>query len=131
MKMMVKLAVLFATLLLVTGIAFAGGSCYYYEYTYTGLDNPEDSGLWCQEICFDFGNNSGTFDGFCEAGDLSLFFGPTFLNPQALLYSGDTGTEVGYLTFHGSWFGAFNGIEYCSDGGRYTVHGHKVDSCFL
>jgi len=126
MKAMVKLAVLFATLLLVTGVAFAGGGCYYYEFSYTGLDDPTNSGQDCAYLCFD-GNNSGTFEGFCESGDLSLFL--DFLNPTLLLYSGDLNVEVGYLTFHGSWLNVFNGIIYCSPGGRYTVHGHKVDNC--
>jgi hypothetical protein len=131
MKIMIKFTVLFATLLLLTGFAFAGGDCHYYEYTYTGLDIP-DADTYCVELCFSYGDHSGTHSGFCFPGNLALFFDS--MNKQALLYyPGDAGgVEVGYLKFHGSpSLNVFTGILYCntSFADRYTVRGHIVDHC--
>jgi len=42
MKIMVKLAVLFAMLLLLTGVSFAGG-CPCYEVTATDLGDPANT----------------------------------------------------------------------------------------
>jgi hypothetical protein len=74
-------------------------NCYYYEYTYTSLDNPEDSGPSCTELCFNYGDNSGTFAGLCNSfGNLVLFFDS--MKKQALWYSTST-PSLGFLKFHG------------------------------
>ena len=130
MKIMVKLTVLMAFLLLLTGVAFAGSNCHDYEFDWTDLDNPEMSGTYCVELCFNYGDQSGNFSGFCEAdGNLVLFFDS--MKKQALWYSTST-PSVGFLKFHGSKLHVFNGITYCVNGmeSRFEVRGHKVDSCF-
>lgn len=127
MKPMVRLIVLFATLLLLTGVSFANGDCYYYEYVYTNLDR-EETDTWCAELCF----NSGTYSEFCESGNMILFFDS--MKKQALLYSTNTTPpyqEVGYLKFHGDQLHVFTGIFYCTGAfqERFFVRGHKVDYC--
>jgi hypothetical protein len=126
MKTMVKLTVLLATLLLLAGVAFAGSSCDDYEFDYKDLDNPENSGTWCVELCFNYG--SSTFTGFCDAdvtGNLVLFFDS--MKKQALWYAPDA---LGYLKFHGDRLFIFNGIELCGST-RYEIRGHKVDACIF
>jgi hypothetical protein len=130
MKTMVKLTVLMAFLLLLTGVAFAGSNCHDYEFDWTDLDNPGMSGTWCVELCFNYGDQSGNFSGFCEAdGNLVLFFDA--MNKQALFYATSTSIypNVGYLKFHGDWLHVFTGIMFCDIGYRYEVRGHKVDEC--
>jgi hypothetical protein len=125
MKMIVKLVVLLATLLLLTGVAFAEPPCAYYEYSYTGLDNP-DTGITCTELCFNYGESNGQYSSFCEYyGSLALFFDS--MNKEALAYS--INNDVGYLKFHGDRLYIFNGIFSCGGGSRFEVRGHKVDSC--
>jgi hypothetical protein len=128
MKMMAKLTVILATLMLLSGAASAAGGCYDYQFSYNNLDSPE-AGLGCVQLCFDFENHSGTYSEFCEGGNLVLFFDS--LLKRALLYGSDTQTEVGHLKFHGEWLDNFNGELYCQDGegGRYAVSGYKSDSC--
>jgi len=117
MKTMLKLAVLCAALLLLTGIAFAQGDCECYKITYTNLDNPTDGGWEYDEICLDYENYTGTLD-IC---DISLFPG---LITQALLYDCPC---VGYFKFHGSDNNVVIGEEYCEDLERYTFWGHITD----
>jgi hypothetical protein len=127
METMVKLAVLLATLFLLTGVAFAQGVCDYYEYTYTGLDDPFETGMSCTQLCFNYGEPYGMYTLFCGYyGNLTLFFDS--MNKEALAYS--INNDVGYLKFHGDRLYIFNGIFYCGSGGyRYEVRGHKVESC--
>ena len=128
MKTMVKLTVLMATLLLLTGVAFAnGGPCYYYEYVWTDLNPPFTSDTSCTELCFNYGDHTGTYSNFCGSGDLVLFFDP--MNKQALLYATGIYPEVGYIKFHGDSLHVFTGIEYCEYNGRFQIRGHKVDGC--
>jgi hypothetical protein len=133
MKIMVRLIVLMATLLLLNGVSFANGDCYDYEYIRTNLDNPDNQITDCIELCFNEGDNSGTYANFCGgSGNLVLFFDS--MNTQALLYSTSPGPhmEIGYLKFHGDWLHVFTAIIYCSNPGgnyRYGVRGNKADEC--
>jgi hypothetical protein len=121
---MIKLTVVLATLLLLTGVAFATGDCSLYEFHYTWLDDPEISGTWCVELCF----YSGYYYGFCDltTGDLELFFDS--MKKQAL-FSNNYDVN-GYLKFHGDNLFSFTGIEDC-DGYRYEIRGHKVEECVI
>ena len=67
MKIIVKLTVLFTTLLLLTGVSFAiGDDCHIYEYIRTNLDNPDHPITDCIELCFnEKGDNLGTYANFC------------------------------------------------------------------
>jgi hypothetical protein len=114
MKKMVKMAVLLATLLMLTGVAFAD-ECY--EITCIGLDY--DFQL-THNVYFDPYN--GSFNGLCATqGGMSLFYDSMKL--QAII----EGSSIdGYLKFHGDDFHVVSGIVYCM-GGRFTVRGHKVD----
>ena len=130
MKMMVKMAVLFATLLLITGVAFAQSwDCNCYEITATEVDNPGHTHTATIEICLEAGNESGYTcfpDGLIS---LSLFFEPTFLNKKILAYvtaQNSLGICVGSFKFHGSNKNVITGIGYC-DGDQWTIWGHKTE----
>jgi hypothetical protein len=130
MKMMVKLAVLLATLLLLTTVAFAQSFDYFacYEITYTNLDNPDDKETIFAGFIFDFEANEGYFEGICgESGNLSLFFDS--MRKQALAYS--IYGSVAYLKFHGDWLNIVTGIAYCNGNSRYEFKGHQSDKCIL
>jgi hypothetical protein len=124
MKKTVGFTVLFAALLLVTGVAFAQW-CDCYEITCTDLDRP----LMIThnvELCFDPEDSEGVFGGLCnEEGDMSLFLG---LIKQALAY---TDGVTAHLKFHGSWpFNVVHGDVYCY-GDRWNAVGHvtNYDDC--
>ena len=126
MKMIVKLAVLFAMLLLLTGVSFAGG-CPCYEVTATEVDDPTHTHTAFAGICFDT-NESGHVNSLFGPINLSLLFEP--LGLQILAYPGGTssplGACVGAFKFHGSDDNVITGIGYC-DGDRWTLWGHKTD----
>jgi hypothetical protein len=125
MKTMVKLTVLIATLLLLTGGAFAGPppltncNCYYLSgnaLDYGGLmGNPV-------LLCF-LPNNQGRYGGFCgQTGNLSLFFDQDPV--QALGYNPlSQSPEEGYLKFHDSRLTVFNNGIWDCDGERYKLSG--------
>jgi hypothetical protein len=121
MKTIVKLAVLFAALLLLTGVAFAQGACYCYEVTCYDLDRPLTI-THNVALCFDPEDNSGEFYALCnETGDMSLFFG---LIKQALAY---TDGVTASLNFHGSWpLNVVDGDVYCY-GDRWRLVGHVAN----
>jgi hypothetical protein len=116
MKTMVKLAVLIATLLLLTGGAFAvtiPPPCNCYNVTY------DDYGYENALLCF-LPNNQGLYGGFCgEVGGLSLFFDDPV---QALGFNTSQYPAVGYLHFHDSRLTVFKGIWNCN-GDRYNLKG--------
>ena len=120
MKMMVKMAFLFATLLLLTGVAFAGGNCACYEIYDTDLDYPEYSSYGPWEICLNYGDHSGTFG----PNDLYLFFDG--LSMQALSYNPSNNCTT-YFKFHGHNNNVLTGMEYCDTIGRFTLWGHITD----
>jgi hypothetical protein len=121
MKMMVKLAVLFATLLLVTGVCFAQSfDCDCYEFTATKADDPIAKTTVFESVCLDYGDKKGYACGPIKM-ELSLFFEP--LGLQGL---GFTENCWGSFKVHGSHNNVVTGISYC-DGDRYTVWGHKTD----
>jgi hypothetical protein len=123
MKTIVKLAILCATLLLLTGIASAYNGCNCYELTCTDLDNHLVITHYV-EFCYDTETNEGPFAGLCgDLGDMSWFFG--VIN-QALAFNGYTGTTA-YLTFHGTPpLNVVTGDVYCF-GDRWKVWGHITD----
>jgi hypothetical protein len=123
MKTIVKLAVLVAALLLLTGVASAQlmGSCSCYKVTCSDLDRPLVITHYVV-LCFDFEDNEGEFSGLCnEEGGMSLFFG---LIKQALAFNPDV---TAYLNFHGSWpLNVVDGDVYCY-GDRWKAWGHVTD----
>jgi hypothetical protein len=126
MKMMVKLAVLMATLLLLNGIVLAFPTCDYeecYEVTSTNLDNPAVViPPFFAKICLVYGDNIGQAS-IC--GDspiqMSLFFDS--MKMQALIYGEDC---VQYIKIHGDNNHITTGIGYCEDV-RFTSRGIKTD----
>jgi hypothetical protein len=121
MKMVVKLAVLFATLLLLSGIAFAFiGNCACYKFTFTDLVDPARSATGYVEICLDYENNTGTY-GEC---DISLFPG---LITQGLI--GAPCACVQFFKFHGSDNNVITGDYQCrfGDESKGTAWGHITD----
>ena len=116
MKIMVKVAVLFATLLLLTGVAFAA-DCYEYCYaiTNTEVDNPTNTYTDCAvfQFCDDNSGSAGSVD-------MSLFFDS--MKDQGLFYDSSC---VGYLKFHGDDLYIFTGIGFCS-GTRWMYKGHQM-----
>ena len=119
-KTIVKLAIFFAVSLLLTGIAFAQVDCECYKITYTDLDNPAYTSSDWNEICLDYENHSGTFDG-CDS---SLFTGSI---TQGLMY-GCSQYCVLFFKFHGEDNNVITGEEICGSD-RFTFWGHKVASC--
>jgi hypothetical protein len=124
MKMMLKLAVLLATLLLITGVSFADG-CYWYEITWQFINFPEDPDFKyaCIQLCFDY-DNTGKIDGVCEFTDIALFFNS--MRDQALAYGGG---GVLHLKFHGDDQFVVTAIGQCPPNPRFKLWGHKVIEC--
>jgi hypothetical protein len=118
MKITVNLMVLYATLLLLTGVAFADGvtSCECYKINYIGLDVVY-TGTQYYPICLNYEEHSGTSDG-C---DLSLFDG---LSKQVVATCPGC---VAFFKFHGEDNNVLTGMEYCETGGRLLLWGHKTD----
>ena len=123
MKMMVKLAVLLAALLLLTGVAFADW-CSCYDITYTQVDDPTIVNTAPAEVCLDFGARTGSICSGSNMVPLSLFFKP--LGIHVLQYGG-VGC-VGSFKFHGENLNVISGDSYCPGyGGQLTVWGHRTD----
>jgi hypothetical protein len=124
MKMIVKLAILFSMLLLLTGVSFAGG-CPCYEVTATEVDNPTHTHTAFAGICFDT-NESGHVNSLLGAINFSMFFDS--MKDQILGYADiqGLGVCVGYFKFHGDDLYIIKGIGYC-DGDRWQVWGHQAD----
>ena len=111
MKRMVIWAVLFASLLLVTGAAFAQ-ECYKV----TGRDLT-NSASFTADWWFYWGsdNNAEVWD-----QDTIELFEANFVNTRAITFDS---TDYGaYMTFHGLNWTSFDGLYY--DGiDQYTIHG--------
>jgi hypothetical protein len=124
MKMMVKLAVLFVSLFLLSGVSFAG-SCPYdngcYEVTVTDLDDPTNTHTGCIYIDLCGGTMVSPF-----GTDIVLFFDS--MKEQALGYSDSDPSCVGYFKFHGDDQFILKGIGYC-EGERHNIKGHRVECC--
>jgi len=122
MKITVILAVLFASLLVVAGTAFALSCCNdtCYKVTLTDLTDPHSIPLLHWSVCFDG-------DNLAEVCDLE---GPTFLFVasffrQSLIdqaVSINPASTGAYMRFHGSEDDIFNGLFY-SSGDQYEMHG--------
>jgi hypothetical protein len=128
MKMMVKLAVLFAILLLVTGVAFSA-DCDCYEVSGTALDVPATDTRFVR-ICFDYGDNIGEIYGLCPSlcappEPLFMFFDS--MNEKALTSYAHGGITrcVTHFKFHGNNQNVLTGIHF--NGIRWTIWGHKTD----
>jgi len=123
MKKMIKIAILLATLLLVTGIAFAGsiGSCSCYEAVWTDLDDNTSTPYCCEYICINEGNNTGQWGGM----DLYLFFDS--MNKKVLGYSSNGDICTAYWKYHGDDYSIINGIHKCSNSHRLAFRGVKTD----
>jgi hypothetical protein len=131
MKIMVKLAVLFAILLLVTGVAFATACSDLACYSVNGVavDNPANNftgQIW--QICF-----SGTPATVEIIPPAPPLFDPTFialftdgLGLQAIGSGGVPAAFPIYLKFHGSDNDIFNGILSPEAMTKYRVHGIRV-----
>ena len=119
MKIMVKLTVLMATLLLLTGVAFAQPSddCSCYEITCTNLDTGSVVADHLVVLCFDMGEKDGSFTGLCNAeGQMCLFFDS--MKKEALAYSETN--PYGYLKFHGDHLYVVQGMDIVQEtGGEY------------
>jgi hypothetical protein len=126
MKMMVKLAVLFAMLLLLTGVSYAGMyamDCDCYEITATDVDNPTNTHTESVIVCLDYGAKNGKVCAPDPYGlDLSLFFDA--LGLKILAYNKDC---VGSFKVHGSDNNVVTGIGFCEGNTRWTIWGHKTD----
>jgi hypothetical protein len=123
MKMMVKLAVLFATLLLLTGVSFAA-DCddYCYEVTTTDLDDPTHTHTGCIALQFCDDNTGYIYGPF--GTNMSLFFDS--MKDQVLGYDPLEPSCVGYFKFHGDNLFILKGIGYCK-GERHEIKGHQID----
>jgi hypothetical protein len=131
MKMIVKLAVLMATLLLLAGVSFAA-DCWdhCYDVTTQNLDDPADkehAPCVRMQLCDDDTGSISVPLSPLYNGSLSLFFNA--LNDEALGY-GTSQTAgpacVAYVKFHGDWFAAFKGIASCV-GERHDIKGREID----
>jgi len=122
MKTGVILIVLFASLLVVTGAAFAlplpsccEDACY--EVTGTDLTNPANS--FTQHWSFCFSDDIGVACN--QPGSTFLFAFSSFfqsLIDQVISFQGN----AAYIKFHGSDDDIFNGLYYLS-GDQYNIHG--------
>jgi hypothetical protein len=120
MKMMVKLAVFLATLLLLTGGAFAQGVCNCYDVTALNLDSYGYFPNMYVALCFDSNNKTGEIHSLEGNGDMSLFFDDPV---QAL---GEVQGCVAYAKFHDTRLTVFKSIGFC-DGDRWMLWGRKTD----
>ena len=132
MKTIVKLAVLFAALLVLNTMAFAGPpSCPIctnwhgcYSVDMTNLDNPSMSLTGVPtSICIN-GSTGYSCSYGVQTANLSVF--TQGLNLQLLADPLDSETTAGHITFHGSWANhSFNGILF--DGTyRWMMHGYYM-----
>ena len=121
---MVILAVLFVSLLVMTGAAFATIPCCAeacYKVTGTDLTNPANSFTQVWEFCpggYPFGsvcNISGPTPLFLFAG-----FPEIALKDQVISF--DSGTVGAYMKFHGRAGDIFNGLYY-NGTDRFQIHG--------
>jgi len=128
MKMAVIWAVLVASLLLMTGAAFAvsctscPGELVCYKVTGTDLTTPANSFTKDWSICF----VSYVAAYVCDRDSVTFLFGlslfPEGLTTQAISF--DSGAVGAYMKFHGSGdFGdIFNGF-YFNQPDRFLIHG--------
>jgi len=116
MKMMIILAVLFASLLVVTGVAFAITDCCEdacYKLTYNDLTFPANSGTTEVSFCFE--------SGWACIGD-TPFLEFSFFGTRAIGFGLGPGA---YVTFHGLNWTSFDGLLLDTD--QYTIHGVKEE----
>ena len=116
MRKMVILAVLFASLLVVTSVAFAVDCCEDYCYKVTGRDltNPANSFTQHWSFCGDGDDNAIVCN---EVGPIYLFEA-NFVNTRVITF--DSMDYGAYMTFHENWT-SFDGLYY--NGDQFTIHG--------
>jgi hypothetical protein len=129
MKTIVILAVLFVSLLVVTGAAFAMTPCIdscpgdsaCYKVAGTDLTNPANSFTQDWHFCYSYEGDSLGYA--CEgSGTNFLFFFSFFYqgpNDQAIGIGGGKGARI---TFHGNEDGAFSGLYY-NGSDQFNIHG--------
>jgi hypothetical protein len=133
MKTMVILAVLFASPLVVTGVAFAQADCECYKITTTGLGFSVTTSLFLK-ICFDYEDNLGEIYGLCDSicnppDPLHMFFDTLNKRAYAFKVFGDNSLSgcMLNLKFHGSDLNVVTGDVLYILNARLTLWGHKVD----
>jgi hypothetical protein len=133
MKIMVKLEILMAILLLLTPVAFADGPCYCYKIDFTELDEPANDTSFVK-ICFDHGDSIGEIYGICSrlcAPPELLYMFFDSMNEQALTsYAVDSVTMcMAHLKFHGDNQYVATGIHYngFNFGSRWSFRGHQTE----
>jgi len=125
MKMIVKLEVLVAALLLLTGVASAASDpvefyCRCYEITATEAHDSSFQDTFLATVCLNYETNTGFV--CTEFGPAHLSFFPGVVDK--VLAFGDS--CVGAFKFHGSDNNVLTGIGHCFDE-DWTLWGHKTD----
>jgi hypothetical protein len=132
MKMIVKLAVLFATLLLAVGVSFAGQNfdcCKCYEITATEVADPQHTETGLVSICLNYEAMMGI--AYSDIGELNLAL---FYNKESdslnILAAQDNslGICLGAFGFRGHHDKYIIGIGYC-DNTRWTLKGRQSYNC--
>ena len=137
MKMIVKLAVLLATLLLLTGISFASFGCadanYCECYKVTATDLTDPAGSWEKDwkLCFNFDDAHECGNIVYPTNGLSIMYLSLFFDAMNQTMAGMTAS----FKFHGDNLYVLTGELYCSGGDfcgtpghRYTLRGH-IEEC--
>jgi hypothetical protein len=124
MKTMIRLGVLFAGLLLLTGVAFAADDfielCGCYEITATDAHDSSIQETFVASVCLNYETNTGLACTEFGGAELSLFPGSIL---KVLAY-GDS--CVGSFKFHGSDKNVITGIGHCFDE-DWRLWGHKIN----
>jgi hypothetical protein len=133
MKMIVKLAVLLATLLLVAGVSFAGPQtfdcCKCYEITATEVANPQHTETGLVGICLNYETMMGIAYSDIGELDLALFYNKESDSLNILAAQDNSlGICLGAFGFRGHHDKYIIGIGYC-DSTRWTLKGRQSDNC--
>jgi hypothetical protein len=124
MKVVVRLAILVAALLLITGVALADQDCKCYKFTLTDMNGSNDKQSYYDVVCLDYAGNSGTITSGAFSMDLTLFFD---YFPKYMIGSGSG--CVAFYNIIGFNNTVIIGFEACGDNGgadRARVYGITV-----
>jgi hypothetical protein len=130
MKTVVLLGVVFAVLLLVSGVSFALDGqifCKCYDITATNVDDPQDIQSGPVTICADIADMSGAACTDIGQAEFHLFYDKEFNSVNALASIDNTGLCLGAFGFRFR-YKYILGIGYC-DSKRWTLKGHQADDC--
>ena len=119
MKLTVLLVVLFASLLIVTGAAFAIPCCedQCFKVTFTSVDNPGNGFTDRWSICYD-----DIAANVCNFGGI-LFVAREFHGLSLELLSQGGSDFAAYMKFHGTDNDIFNGRFSDLSNERFLIHG--------